>query len=142
MGNSNDISSSSEYEDEDDSPHENDEINTHNHSKYKSDINERYKNDKKNNDDDNNNKSTNSITSAAKSMFGGIKSYFTGYSKNKMTEIETLNEYQNKFVKTSVFKQLERPNYHFADQGLQWVQETMQYDEEGDGYHISIGPLS
>mmetsp|Transcript_50822 Transcript_50822/g.80968 ORF Transcript_50822/g.80968 Transcript_50822/m.80968 type:complete len:132 (-) Transcript_50822:211-606(-) len=79
------------------------------------------------------------LASGVKSVFGGIKSYFTGPSQS---EIEKLDKYENRYTKRAVFVQLAAPNYHFANQGLQWVKDTMQYDEEGDGYHISVGPLS
>merc|ERR1712228_609380 len=81
---------------------------------------------------------SNSITSTAKSMFGGVKSYLFGSSKTEQHEQSEHAKYRN----SAVFVQLSAPNYYFANQGLQWVKDTMYYDEEGDGYHIAIGPLS
>eukprot|EP00483_Globobulimina_turgida_P007741 UN07756 len=61
---------------------------------------------------------------------------------NKTNEEDDVNQYHNKYTNTAIFVKLSAPNYYFANQGLQWVEETMMYDEEGDGYHICIGPLS
>mmetsp|Transcript_58029 Transcript_58029/g.96230 ORF Transcript_58029/g.96230 Transcript_58029/m.96230 type:complete len:116 (-) Transcript_58029:1403-1750(-) len=82
---------------------------------------------------------TTTTTSTFGSLLNGIKGYFGGTQKS---EIEELDNAETRFTNKPVFMQLSAPNYHFANQGLQWVEETMYYDEEGDGYHISVGPLS
>eukprot|EP01083_Nonionella_stella_P067757 179437_1 len=79
-----------------------------------------------NNNQNNNNNKSNSITS----MFGGIKDYFMG-TNNTNKNINNMNEYQNKYTNHTVFVRLSAPNYYFANQGLQWVEETMIFDEEG-----------
>ena len=54
----------------------------------------------------------NPITSAAKSMFGGVKNYLFGSSKSQQHERTTHSKYRN----SAVFVQLSAPNYYFANQ--------------------------
>eukprot|EP00486_Rosalina_sp_Unknown_P005477 CAMPEP_0201568552 /NCGR_PEP_ID=MMETSP0190_2-20130828/9688_1 /ASSEMBLY_ACC=CAM_ASM_000263 /TAXON_ID=37353 /ORGANISM="Rosalina sp." /LENGTH=130 /DNA_ID=CAMNT_0047989791 /DNA_START=78 /DNA_END=473 /DNA_ORIENTATION=- len=127
-GNSNDSSSSESDTDIDD------QITPNNVNKGIIDHDKTYESSKQSSSS-----SSGGITSGVKSMFGGIKNYFTGPTQS---ELEQLDKYENKYTNRAVFVKLSAPNYYFANQGLQWVQDTKIYDEEGDGYHISVGPLS
>ena len=99
-GNSNNDSSSSEESDSDDIiPH-------------------KFNNPTKGIIDNDHNKSSSNvngggITSGVKSMFGGIKNYFSG---PKQSEIEQLNQYENRYTNRAVFVKLSAPNYYFANQ--------------------------
>lgn len=53
------------------------------------------------------------ITSGVKSMFGGIKNYFSG---PKQSELEQLNQFENRYTNRAVFVKLSAPNYYFANQ--------------------------
>merc|ERR1711997_39564 len=85
--------------------------------------------DSKDQTQNNNENDENPITSAAKSVYGGItgmKNYLFGSSKSEQHEESQQIKYRN----SAVFIRLKAPNYYFANQGLQWVKDPMYFDEE------------
>eukprot|EP00483_Globobulimina_turgida_P012288 UN12310 len=81
-------------------------------------------------------------------VYNGIKNYFSGndnYNNEKHPNKPTHNSYRYEYAKKrfrgAVFIQLPYAMDQFSNQGLQWVEETMIYDDEGDGYHIILGPF-